>query len=77
MVDLLFSNPVTSTARIRDDLEVSPQGALNLLKGLETRGWLRHLKGPTRRGSPSLWIAPEIFRIMQEDILTPLERVET
>jgi hypothetical protein len=46
-------------------LEVTQPGALNLLRGLEQRGWLRDL-GTSGRGGRLMWVAPEVLRAIEQ-----------
>lgn len=63
VVDLLMGNPVLTTARLRNALGVSNQGAFNLLRSLEKRGWIVEL-GHVGRGGRSLWVASEVMNIL-------------
>jgi Fic family protein len=67
VVEMLFANPILTTAAVRDNLDVTTQGALNLIRSLEARGWLQQL-GSTGRSGATLWMAQEIFRTMSEDV---------
>lgn len=60
VVDLMFENPVVTSAIVRDRLEISTQGALNLIRSLEERGWLTQA-GTAGRGAATIWLAKEIF----------------
>lgn len=64
LVEMLFTNPVTTTAVVRQALSLSTQGALNLIRSLEARGWLQPL-GHFGRGGASFWVAPEILTCLQ------------
>jgi Fic family protein len=67
VVDLLFSHAVISTAMVRDALGVSHQGALNLIRGLENRGWLVP-SATSGRGGAQYWIAVEVVDAVERDI---------
>jgi Fic family protein len=67
VVELLFENPVLTSAVVKEQLGVSTQGALNLIRSLETRQWIRQL-GTGGRGGATLWVASEIFATMADDI---------
>jgi Fic family protein len=66
IVDLMFSNPVLTTQRVEDRLGMSNQGARNLISGLVDRGWLVPF-GASGRGGRMLWIAEEIFDVLNGD----------
>jgi Fic family protein len=65
IVDLMMDNPYVTVARVRMALEVTQPGALNLLRGLEQRGWLRDL-GTSGRGGRLMWVAPEVLRAIEQ-----------
>ena len=69
VVELLFENPVVSASVVRDSLGVTTQGALNLVRSLEARGWLEEF-GTAGRGGGRLWIAAEIYRTLATDIVS-------
>jgi Fic family protein len=74
VVDLLFANPIIAARRVQQTLGVTNQGAHNLIRQLEQRGWLRQL--PTvGRGGRNLWLAPEVFAAVEEPRpATPAQR---
>lgn len=65
VVELLFEYPVITTAQVRDALDVSNQGALNLIRSLESRGWLAKL-GNAGRGGSHLWLAIDVFETIED-----------
>lgn len=67
VVEMLFENPVLSSTVVREQLEVTTQGALNLIRSLEARGWLTQI-GTSGRGGAVWWMAPEIFDVMSGEI---------
>lgn len=67
VVDLMFENPVITSAIVRERLEVSTQGALNLIRSLEERGWLTRI-GTSGRGAATIWMAEEIFAATFEEL---------
>lgn len=69
VVDMLFVNPVISARMVQQQLEVSNQGALNLLRGLERREWLRS-GGRTNRGGRQFWFAPEVLGLFDDEAST-------
>lgn len=60
VVDLLFQHAVVSAALVRDALDMSHQGALNLIRGLERRGWLVPTDS-VGRGGAHYWLAQEVI----------------
>lgn len=60
VVDLLFINPFVTVRRVANALGVTTQGASNLIRQLEDRGWLE-LVGQFGRGGRNNWIAPDVF----------------
>lgn len=61
VVELIFENPVITAGQVRLALGVSTQGALNLIRSLEQRGWLARL-GSFGRGGATYWVAPEVLQ---------------
>jgi Fic family protein len=66
VVEMLFENAYVTSTDVREKLEISNQGALNLIRSLESRGWLQRVRREGR-GGRSLWLAWEIFRTMNDD----------
>jgi len=60
VVDLLFVNPFVTVRRVANALGVTPQGASNLIRQLEGRGWLS-LMGQVGRGGRNSWVADAVF----------------
>lgn len=67
VVDLMFENPVVTTATVRERLKTSTQGALNLIRSLEDRGWLAQI-GTAGRGAATIWMAREVYEAMFEEL---------
>jgi hypothetical protein len=65
VVDLLFQSPVTFAPLVASRLEITNQGATNLLRQLEALGVLRPATPPTR-GATTRWLAPEILRVLSD-----------
>lgn len=65
VVELLFEYPVITTAQVREALDVSNQGALNLIRSLESRGWLVKA-GNAGRGGSHLWLAIDVFETIED-----------
>ncbi len=75
VVETLFTNPVITTALIREKLQVTSQGALNLIRSLESRGWLADM-GSSGRGGARFWLAAQVYAIISGDDESPLQDVE-
>jgi Fic family protein len=63
VVDLLFENPFVTARIVVDRLGVTNPGALNLIRGLERRGWVTEV-GTFGRGGRVYWVAMEVFNIV-------------
>ncbi|WP_083510276.1 Fic family protein [Pseudarthrobacter sulfonivorans] len=66
VVDMLFENPVVTAAQVQLQLNVSNQGALNLLRSLERRHWLSTL-GSFGRGGTKFWYAPQVLQLFDDE----------
>lgn len=64
VVDLLFENPYVTAKSVARRLGVTNQGALNLIRALEGKDWLRPL-GTVGRGGRAFWYAPEVFEVIE------------
>jgi len=67
VIDLIFANPYLTTARVAHHLDVTPAGALNLIRKLERRGWLQRTS-VTGQGGRITWVASEVMGLLQSDI---------
>lgn len=63
LVDLIFTNPFITVARLQDRTGLTAQGARNVLKEAARRDWLTEV-GSFGRGGRMLWVAPEIFAVI-------------
>jgi hypothetical protein len=61
----MMANPFISVRQVQDQLGVTQSGALNLLRGIEGRGWLRDL-GTVGRGGRTYWVAPELLAVLAD-----------
>lgn len=61
VMEIMFENPILTTAVIKEKTGLSTQGALNVLRSFEKRDWLTQLPN-AGRGGATWWMAPEIFR---------------
>ena len=64
LVNVFVRNPFVTVKYVETTLELTNQGARNLIKNAEARGWLRSL-GSQGRGGREVWYAIEIFQIME------------
>lgn len=64
LVDIIVRNPFVTVKSVQDQLELTNQGARNLIKNAETRGWLRSL-GTHGRGGRERWYSPAIFEVIE------------
>jgi Fic family protein len=65
VVDLLFENPIINARRVSERLGVSNQGALNLIRQLESRGWVESI-GTMGRGGRSYWLANQVLNAISD-----------
>jgi Fic family protein len=69
VMDLLMANPFITVRQVQTSLGVTQPGALNLLRGIEGRGWLREL-GTIGRGGKVYWVAPEVLEVIADVSVT-------
>lgn len=65
VVDLLFANPVITVRSVASALGVTNQGAANLIRQLETHGWLQLLR-TAGRGGRNYWIANDVLSAVSD-----------
>jgi Fic family protein len=65
VVDRFFVNPVVTVRGIAQALGITTQGAANLIRQLERRGWVE-LAGTFGRGGRNYWIAQEVFSAISD-----------
>lgn len=65
VVELLMANPFVTVRNVQAALSITQPGALNLLRGIEKRGWLRDI-GTFGRGGRSVWVAEEILSVIAD-----------
>jgi Fic family protein len=63
VVDLIMENPIISSYTIERRLQVTNQGARNLIQQLERRGVIEQL-GRFGRGGRQFWLAAEVFTVL-------------
>ncbi len=64
VVDLLLANPYVTVGRVQRALGVTNQGARNLVKEAERRGWITELAA-TGPGGRTYWVADRVLDILQ------------
>lgn len=64
LVDIMVRNPFVTVKSIETQLELTNQGARNLIRNAEGRGWLRSL-GTYGRGGRERWVSPAIFSVIE------------
>ncbi|GAA2979315.1 Fic family protein [Microbacterium terrae] len=64
LVDVIVRNPFVTVKSVETRLELTNQGARNLIKNAESRGWLRSL-GSHGQGGRELWYSPAIYDVME------------
>ncbi len=63
VVELVFSNPFITVARLQSTTGLTAQGARNIIKDSVARGWLQEI-GTRGRGGRMYWVATELFEII-------------
>ena len=64
LVPLLFTNPFLTVRRVERELGITNQGARNLVRDAEARGWVRGLS-LTGQGRRHYWVAAQVFSIIE------------
>lgn len=64
LVDIIVRNPFVTVGYVQVQLELTNQGARNLIRNAENRGWLKSL-GTRGRGGREHWYAPELLDIIE------------
>ena len=63
VVDILFEQPILTSQIVEENLGISKSGALNLIRGLESRGIL--IRGAAAgRGGTKYWSSKEVLEIL-------------
>lgn len=73
LVDVIVRNPFVTVASVERELELTNQGARNLIKNAEARGWLRSL-GTHGQGGRARWYSPAIYELLEEPMTYADER---
>ena len=64
LVDMMVRNPFLTVKSVQTELKMTNQGARNLVKSAESRGWICSI-GATGRGHRESWYAPSILNILE------------
>ncbi|MDQ4504145.1 Fic/DOC family N-terminal domain-containing protein [Sinomonas sp. ASV322] len=64
LVDIILGNPFVTVRHVQARLGLTNQGARNLIKNAEARGWLRSF-GTHGRGGREHWYAPAVLDVME------------
>jgi len=64
LIALLFANPFVTVRRVERALGITNQGARNLIRDAEARGWVTKF-AVQGRGNRQYWLAGEVFRIIE------------
>jgi Fic family protein len=75
IIRLIFSNPFVTVSRVQQLLDLTNQGARNLILDAESRGWLTDI-GTRGRGGRRYWIAQEVFSVIDSPV-SYLERADS
>ena len=60
LVELIVRNPYVTVLRVQRSLGLTNQGARNVIRDAERRGWLREI-GTRGRGGRTYWLASAVF----------------
>lgn len=71
LVEQLFQNPYVTVSSVERNIKLTNQGARNLIRAAERRGWLTEI-GAHGKGGKTYWAAFEISRIIE----APMEYAE-
>ena len=64
LVDQLFQNPYVTVRKVEQRIGLTNQGARNLIRNAEERGWVRSI-GSHGRGGKEYWFAPDVFSVIE------------
>lgn len=73
LVEIIVRNPFVTVRSAERELELTHQGARNLIKAAEAKGWLQSL-GTHGRGGREHWYAPEVLAVMEAPMAYEAER---
>lgn len=75
LIPILLANPFVTVRRVETALAITNQGARNLIRDAETRGWLRTVQ-VLSRGRRQYWLAQTAFEIIEAPPLYERRRSE-
>jgi Fic family protein len=67
LADIIFRNPYLTVSRVQNQLGLTNQGARNLIRDAERRGWVTQL-GTHGRGGKAYWYAQDVFSVIEAPI---------
>ena len=67
LVGLVFANPFLTVARVEKTVGLTNQGARNLIRDAERRGWLEEI-GTSGRGGRVYWVARDLMDIIDAPV---------
>ena len=67
LVDVIFKNPYITVLRVERHLGLTNQGARNLIREAERRGWVTQL-GQYGRGGRTYWYAQDVFAVIESPL---------
>jgi Fic family protein len=70
LVEQLFRNPYVTVSTVERETGLTNQGARNLIRDAERRGWLVEI-GSRGRGGKTYWIANDIFQVIEAPMTYP------
>jgi len=76
LVSMLFRNPFVTVKGVQHGCGLTNQGSRNLIGRAVELGWLTPLGG-SGRGGRLIWVADEIFRVIEAPLAYGTERAET
>lgn len=65
LVDLIFTNPFLTVSRVERHTGLTNQGARNLIREAQKRGWVQEI-GAMGRGGRMYWVARDLYDISEE-----------
>jgi Fic family protein len=70
LVEMLFQNPYLTVGRVEQAVNLTNQGARNLIRDAERRGWVEEV-GSFGRGGRTYWVASEVFNVVEAPLSFP------